>query len=181
VKIAVPKPATTTPTKNAVVITYSMRAPTRDRSPQFEPVDGLGLFCGVERVIPPSGTPGVEPGVVPKWTSAVGRDAFAERAQYGHHLGTGPARTSAAPPAKGRAPVVAGRNKDSCLADETTAQPADRVPVRTSLCGNATRLWAVPDPNFGYWKIIEQRLAARFAAFGAIPPKFLARDPVLAL
>jgi hypothetical protein len=26
----------------------------------------------------------------------------------------------------------------------------DPVPVRTSLCGNATRLWAVPDPNFGY-------------------------------
>jgi hypothetical protein len=42
-----------------------------------------------------------------------------------------------------------------------------------------TGLWTAPDPNFGYWKIVEQRLAAGFAAFGANLPKFRARDRVL--
>jgi hypothetical protein len=26
----------------------------------------------------------------------------------------------------------------------------DAVVIRTGLCGNATGLWAAPDPNFGY-------------------------------
>jgi hypothetical protein len=48
--------------------------------------------------------------------------------------------------------------------------------IRTGLRGNATGLWTLMRPNFGYRKLGQQRHAAEVEAFCERRSRFLARD-----